>query len=606
MIGDAATSDAAHGPRAEYAARHARSIDLLEREERRVGRLANLRLVAFLVLVGVIWAALIAKSISPWWIVLPLVGIWSAVVWFDRAEGSRLRAERLARFYEEGLAKLDDRWVGRGRDGARFGVKDHPYAEDLDLFGRGSLFERVSTARTHAGEARLAAWFLTLADRAEVEERQGAVRELRDRLELREDLAVLGGAVGTGAMFEGLAEWGAAPRELRGGVLRLVALVLATMALPCLGFWLLGGSVVPLLVVVVVEGVFAAFFHKRVSVVLSQVERRTHELGMLEGMLARLERETFEGERLARLHRSLAGDGDLASRRIARLGRLLATLDARRNMILGPISPLLLWGTQVAFAVEAWRARSGGSVGGWLAAIGEIEALLSLASYAYESPDAAFAEVREGMSSEFWAEGLGHPLIPARQVVRNDVRLGGSGGVRLVVVSGSNMSGKSTLLRAVGLAVVMGLAGGVVRARGVRMSPFVMGSTLRVGDSLQDGRSRFYAEIVKLRAIVGLCGGERPLLYLLDEILAGTNSHDRRLGAEAVLSGLVSRGALGLVTTHDLALTEIAKRPESRAENVHFGDELKDGVMTFDYRMRPGVVSHSNALELMRSIGLEV
>ena len=188
--------------------------------------------------------------------------------------------------------------------------------------------------------------------------------------------------------------------------------------------------------------------------------------------------------------------------------------------------------------------------------------------------------------------------------MRNDVHLAAD--LAVLVISGSNMSGKSTLLRTVGVNAVLAQAGAPVRARRLRLSPLAVGTSMRIADSLQAGTSRFYAEIQRLRQIVDLAAGPRPLLFLLDEILHGTNSHDRRFGAEAIVRGLVQRGAIGLVTTHDLSLATIADALAPRAANVHFEDHLEDGRMTFDYQLRPGVVRKSNALELMRAVGLEV
>jgi DNA mismatch repair ATPase MutS len=194
--------------------------------------------------------------------------------------------------------------------------------------------------------------------------------------------------------------------------------------------------------------------------------------------------------------------------------------------------------------------------------------------------------------------------LPAGRCVRNDVALGGER--RLLLVSGSNMSGKSTLLRTVGVNAVLALAGGPVRAERLTVSPLVLGATLRVQDSLMEGKSRFFAEITRVRQLMGLTRGAVPLLFLLDEVFHGTNSHDRQLGAAAVVRHLLDAGAVGLVTTHDLALTRLADELAPQAANVHFADHFEDGQMVFDYRMRPGVVPHSNALALMRAVGLEV
>jgi len=278
-------------------------------------------------------------------------------------------------------------------------------------------------------------------------------------------------------------------------------------------------------------------------------------------------------------------------------------LDARRNELFGALAARVLWGTQLAFAIERWRTMYGPALARWLAAVGEIEALCALAGYAYEHPEDPFPEIVEAGPC-FEAEGLGHPLIGAQRCVRNDVRLGAD--CRVFVVSGSNMSGKSTLLRSVGTAAVLAQAGAPVRARRLRLSPLHVGASIRIVDSLQAGTSHFYAEITRLRQLMDLTGRQPPLLFLLDEILHGTNSHDRGIGAEAVIRGFVARGAIGLVTTHDLALARVAEQLAPRAANVHFEDHLENGQMTFDYRMRPGVVQKSNAVALMRAVGLEV
>ena len=234
---------------------------------------------------------------------------------------------------------------------------------------------------------------------------------------------------------------------------------------------------------------------------------------------------------------------------------------------------------------------------------GQFEALCALASYAAENPSDPFPEIVTDRTC-FEAESLGHPLIPEAECVRNDISLGGP--VRAFVVSGSNMSGKSTILRSVGVAAVMALAGAPVRASRLRVSPLAVGGTLRVQDSLQAGKSRFYAEITRVRQLVDLARGPLPLLFLFDELFHGTNSHDRSIGAESVLRGLIQRGAIGLITTHDLALAEIVTGIGPQAINVHFADHFENGQMRFDYKMRPGVVEHSNALALMRAVGLEV
>jgi DNA mismatch repair ATPase MutS len=304
------------------------------------------------------------------------------------------------------------------------------------------------------------------------------------------------------------------------------------------------------------------------------------------------------------LRAALDVEGLAPSQQIAKLNSLIDLLDARRNMMFAPLATLLLWPVQLAIAIERWRQSSGPAVARWLAAVGELEALSSLAGYSYEHPQDPFPNLVEGGTC-FEGEGLGHPLIPESRNVRTDLSLSDEL-QRVLIVSGSNMSGKSTLLRTVGTNTVLALAGATVRARGLRLSPLQVGASIRIQDSLQAGASRFYAEITRMRQIVELTREVLPVIFLLDEILHGTNSHDRRIGAEGVVCGLIERGAIGLVTTHDLTLARIADELAPHAANVHFEDHLEGGKMSFDYLLRPGIVQRSNALELMRSVGLEV
>ena len=595
--------DQAAGPRSEYERRAGARREAAARLMIKYRRVGVLRLASLVAGLALVWAAF-DGALAWWWLLLPAVGFAAAAEAQSRVTRARRRCERAAALYERGLARLDDRWAGEGETGERFLKPSHLYAEDLDLFGRGSLFELLSTARTRYGEETLAGWLLAPSAAGVVRARQAAVAELRPRLDLREDLALLGEGVrpgGDGATA--LAAWAAsapwhAPRSVRAAAAALALLAVLGVAL-----WIAGFGLIPLLVAVVLGRIFLFPLRAHVARVVGAVDEPGHELALLSEVLGRLERERFTSPRLVELRAALDVEGLPPSAQIARLNRLIDLLDARRNMIFAPFAGVLLWQLQFALAVERWRQASGPAVARWLAAAGEIEALSSLASYAYEHPDDPFPEIVEGEAC-FEGEGLGHPLIPEGRNVRTDLRL--SGELRVLIVSGSNMSGKSTLLRTVGTNAALALAGAPVRARRLRLTPVEVGASIRVQDSLQAGASRFYAEITRLREIVRATGGALPVLFLLDEILHGTNSNDRRVGAEGVVRGLIGRGAIGLVTTHDLALARIAEELAPRAANVHFEDHLEAGKMTFDYRLRPGVVERSNALELMRSVGLEV
>jgi hypothetical protein len=571
---------------------------------RRCAALSNGRLAAFGLAAALSFAVFGPTGLAPLWLAAPLVAFAGLVLAHDRALRARRRAERAAAWYEEGLARLDYRIAALETARAAAPPAGHLYAEDLDLLGRGSLLAVLSRARTAGGVVRLAGWLLAPAAPAEIRARQAAVAELAPRLDLRERLALVGEEVAPRLDAAGLAAFGAAAPPAAGRGERARALALPLAGLLALVLWLgAGAGPLPWLGVLAAQAIFAARRRGRVRALLAEIERAGPDLDCLAELLAVLEEARFEGARLAALREAVASTGQLASGEIRRLRALRDLLDARRNQLFAPLGALLLFTTQVALAVEAWRARCGACLARWLDAVAELEALASLAAQAFEHPADPFPEILEEGPC-FEAEGLGHPLLAETSCVRNDLRLGPER--RLLVVSGSNMSGKSTLLRSVGVNTALALAGGPVRAARLRLSPLALGASIRVHDSLLEGASRFYAEIQRLRAVVERTRGELPVLFLLDEILHGTNSHDRRIGAEAVLRSLVRAGALGLVTTHDLALARVADALAPRAANVHFEDRLEGGRIVFDYRLHPGVVTHSNALALMRAVGLEV
>jgi hypothetical protein len=592
------------GPRGEYLARRDQRRAVEAGLRRRLDRIGQGRLITFLAAAGCTWLAFGPAVAPAWLIAVPAVQLVYLLYLYERVARPMRRSGRAARFYERGLDRLDDRWAGTGEAGTRYADDHHLYATDLDLFGKGSLFERLCLARAKPGQDVLAEWLLAPAAASEIPRRQEAVDELRSRLDLREQMALLGDEVPGGVDFARLQTWGESPPVLQARALRAATGLLGSLNFITLGLWLAGYGAIPFAVSALASMVLFASVRVRVRGVLAAVERSERDLGLLAGLLGRLESESFASERLKVLRSALDTSGVPPSRRIAQLARLVELLNSQRNQMFAIPAALMLWPVQIAFLVEVWRAVSGRGVGRWTAAVAEFEALASLAGYAYENPGDPFPEIAAEGGGCFEAVALGHPLMPAGRCVRNDVSIGR--GVRVLVVSGSNMSGKSTLLRSVGINSVLALAGAPVRAESLRVSPLAVGATLRVLDSLQEGKSRFYAEITRVRQLVDLSKGPLPLLFLLDELFSGTNSHDRQVGADAVVRRLVESGAIGLLTTHDLALTRLADELAPRAVNVHFADTMEKGTLTFDYRMHAGVVRHSNALALMRAVGLEV
>ncbi len=539
------------------------------------------------------------------WVLLPLAVFVGVAVAHAQLLNARDRSASAVAFYERGLARIGHAWIGRGRTGEELKPAEHLYAHDLDIFGRGSIFELLATTRTRAGEETLARWLLAPAEPAVVRARQEAVRELAARIDLREKVAVLGDQLRVGVDTVLLRNWSASPVRLRGGGVPVALAGLAVATAGALLYWgtsgRAGGVVLALLLTEMAVG---QFYKPRVVAVIEAVEEPSHDLTLLADLLRTLEREQFNSAHLQRLQASIGTGGRRASSEIGRLARSVAMLASRRNVLFAPLSVVMLWATQWAFAIERWRQGAGANIRQWLDTIGEFEALLALGAFAAEHPQYAFPELTDSAPT-LAATALAHPVLPP-SAVANDIALGGTA-PHLVVVSGSNMSGKSTFLRTIGVNVVLAGMGAPVRATTFRLSPLGIGASISVHDSLTDGRSRFFAEITHLKHIVDLTAARRgAMLFLLDEILSGTNSHDRRIGAEAVLTGLVANGAIGLVTTHDLALGEITARLPALAVNMHFEDQFAQGTLAFDYALRPGIVRTSNALALMRSIGLEV
>lgn len=569
---------------------------------RRSSLLSWIRLASGLPAVVLVGFALYEK-LSGWWILPFVVAFLIAAVIHERVLRGRDRAARAVAYYDRGLARLAFEAVEDEVDRRDFVPPDHPYAFDLDVFGPRSLYARACVARTAAGRQRLADWLAAPAEIETIRTRQGAVAELVEHVELREALAAAGepavGDVDARALESWVAE---APCRLPGW-LPIVAVAMTAANVAALLAWATeqASSLIPL-ASLALSGALASIVAKRVNAILGALEGPDRELELLRDLLVVVEAAEVASTELRAALAAVAETGH-PSATIGRLLRLAQLVDSRRNLIFLPFALIGFVGTHVAYALERWKRRHRDQVAAWIEAVADVEALASLAAFAAEHPNAVSPRI-EAEPIGIEARELGHPLIPPASCVTNPIELNADH--QLLLVSGSNMSGKSTYLRAIGLNVVLALAGAPVVAERMRLSVLQVGACMRVQDSLQDGISHFYAELTRLRQITDLARAERPLLFLFDEIMHGTNSHDRRVGSEGLLRHLVDDGAIGLVTTHDLTLAAIVDRLGSVAAHVHFSDDVRDGKLHFDYRRRDGVVEHSNAIELMRQVGLEI
>jgi hypothetical protein len=586
----------------------------LARQQKLDTRLGYATLVVFLA--GAIAAIPLLRSPGLQGLLLiPVVTFVPLVVGHDRVLRAIRERKRVIEFYERGIARLQDRWAGTGDTGDRFLDPAHPYARDLDIFGKGSLFEFLCTVRTRAGEQTLARWLLHAALPEEIRSRQAAITEMRDGLRFRERLFIAGESVRLGVRPDALASWAERERMFP----RWLAPALAPLAMLWVGAaaysqfyllqWLIAGGAIPAnslryaLLMSIVNLAVSVALRPRVSESAQVVEEAAEGLGLLAEVLQVLEQEAFASVRLRTLRASL-DSGDIApSAAVKRLKWIVYWLEGRRNLLVQMFSPFIFYSAGLTMAAERWQQRFGSAIRGWLSTVGEFEALSALACYAWEHPADVLPEFVEQRAC-FEATGLAHPLLAAGTAVGNDLTLGSK--LQLIVVSGPNMAGKSTFLRGVGINAVLAQCGAPVRATRLRLSPLAVGASICVLDSLQGGVSRFYAEIKRLKLLSDLAKGPAALLFLLDELLSGTNSRDRFDGTRFVVRALVRRGAIGMVTTHDLALTEIPQTIGELGQNYHFADSIEEGELKFDYRLHRGIVRTSNALKLMQAVGLEL
>lgn len=543
-------------------------------------------------------------QVSFLWPTLPIPAAAVSARRLQRNRKNEFRMWRLKRFYERAIERVKGNWAGSGITGEEFSDPGQVYATDLNIFGEGSLFELLCTARTSMGRRALADYLLKAPALEETLLRQEAVRELQGRMDLRESIATLGEFEFIESRQETFEEWLSSPKLSLAIPLRITAAVTSAVIVAIVVAALLG--IVPWASVAIwvspliaFHAVVGLFFRKRINGMLTWLRPVSIETSVLREGVHLLEGEQFRSAKL----RQLAGQVSNASRSIQKLERLLDALDQRDKDWFYYPSRALLAGTQLCMAIEQWRAEHGASLRTWFGAWAEFEALNALASYSYENPEHTFPEFARDEAC-FEAQELEHPLLPRASSVANDIDL--SHRHPFYIVSGSNMSGKSTLLRAIGLNAALAFAGAPVRARALRLSGLSIFASVAVVDSLLNGKSKFLAEVERLRHAIESAVSNRPVLFLVDEIFGGTNSRDRRTAAEAVVRTLVGRGAIGVLSTHDLTLTEIASAEGMSGVNVHMASRNPSDPLDFDYRLKPGVTTETNALAIARMAGVPV
>ncbi len=605
---------------AAYAARADRHGLAREGESRRSAHISRLRLATFLPAIGLLLFGL-TRHAGPWPLAAAaaLFAAFAAlVVWHARVEERFARDEALRLVNARAVARLSRDWhsLPAGELPAALGgaevLEQHPYALDLDLFGHASVFQWLGPCATAAGAATLASWLLAPAQREEAIARQQAVGEAASLDEWREQFAARGvlAAPLTQAQLDRLLEWSESRKPvlpggpvLRMGVIALTAIIWAAIALALAG--VLPGLLwtIPMLAAVIVSFGFGRAIHSA----FDRAGAGQRALGRYADLFAHSSSHRFDSPRLADVQSRLSAGGASAYACMLRLNRILGFAELRSGAAILHflVQALTLWDFHVAFALERWREAAGSRIRGWVDALAELDAIATVASVPHDYPRWAVPAFDDG--PVIVARDIAHPLIPDDRRVANDVEVGPP--ATLLLVTGSNMSGKSTLLRAIGVNTVLANAGCSVCASAMHLPAVDLQTSIRVHDSLELGLSYFMAALARLKAVVDSAEHERPgrvLLYLLDEILQGTNSAERAIAVRAVARHLLDSGAIGAMTTHDLTLVQ--EEPlKGTARFVHFTETVgESGEMSFDYRLRPGVATSRNALRLMKMIGIDV
>lgn len=612
-------SDSAPDPRADYARRlttHEAERDAARQSSARIG---TLRLLTFAAIVGAIAGARVGEGNTELAATVAAVLLAGAFVaelrWHWRVRERERWHEALRRLAHEGILRIERQWQALDESlpyAERLpepAPADHPNARDLDIVGVASLARLLGPVTSEAGRVRLKQWLLEPSDTADVRSRQEAVRELAERVDVRVTLAARGrlGALPRPQSVEPFLTWAEQPAWMGFG-LRLTAFVLPATLLALAAadyyagwppFWW-----IPLLA----QGLLLRVNWKRIQSQMTLMEVSGSPLRPYGPQLALLEETSWSTSPLQQMRSTLVGTGEPASRELRRLGRLIDTVHDRRNIFYAVISIVLLLDLHLVAALDRWRARAGSHARRWVESLGTVEAMSALATMAWDHPDWCFPELTTDAPTILRASALGHPLLPPDKCVRNDVELGPPGG--FLLVTGSNMSGKSTLLRALGTNAVLARAGGPTCASAMTVPDVRICTSMLIDDSVTAGVSRFMAELLRVRLIVQAADDRSgpPVLYLLDEILNGTNTAERQIAARAVIRHLLASHAIGAVSTHDLTLADTPDL-SAAATPVHFREDVVTGPdgrthLSFDHRLRPGLATTRNALKLLDAVGL--
>ena len=483
---------------------------------------------------------------------------------------------------------------------------EHPYTSDLDIFGERSLFQYLNRTSIAKGRECLAGWLSHPAEPAIIVERQQAVAELSDKLDWRQKFYASGRlSKETEQDYAALVAWLSTRPIMLGNRIYsslLILLPLLTISSLALVSWLIPWNI-PVTFILIQLGL-AGWNLRRINHHHNQISRKYELLVKYADLIRLVEGEKFESARLQALQEELRSDGRSVGQKLRSLARIVVDFDRRLNMIMGVVlNGLLMWDLQCILRLEKWKKNSASELPGWFAVLGEFEALNSLAGFRFNVPESVYP-IPDQEGPIIRAESLSHPLILPGENIPNDIRIDHFG--QFMLITGSNMAGKSTFLRTVGVNLVLAAAGAPVMASKMQFRPIDIFTSMRIKDSLSSRESTFYAELKRLRRIIEIHNRGQHSLVLLDEILKGTNSRDKHFGSEMFIRQLIELNSAGLIATHDLELSKLETEFPDHIRNCCFEVKIDKEEFIYDYKLRSGVCQTMNATELMKKMGISI
>jgi len=536
------------------------------------------------------------------------------LVFFAHIIRQHLQATRLRQHYqylkemnEKELRCIDGDFASYP-NGNEYLEKGHAYSSDLDIFGRASLFQLINRTTSLPGSATLAKWLNSPAADDEITRRQQAIAELKDKTEWRQQLSAIGYKFAESANNpENILSWAnEAPIFLERKQLKALISILSILSAGCLWAWIQGAPAGFLVIVLLINFFILRRWISTVNQIHQKVSRNVELLKSYSETVAFIENETFSSQKLIELQYTFRDNAayTTASEQIKKLSQNVSRLDFRLNIMVSiPLNLFFFWDIWQCVQLEKWKQLNREKLPLWFAAMAEIEALCSFANLYHNNPQWVFPTILPGHFT-LVAEAAGHPLIPETRRVCNDLSIQGSG--KIVLVTGSNMAGKSTFQRTIGVNIVLAMAGAPVCARHFEVSHVTVFTSMRIADSLEENTSSFYAELKRLGLIIQTVERNEKVFLLLDEILRGTNSNDRHIGSEALVKQLIKHGASGIVATHDLALSELKNDLGDSIDNYNFDVKIENDEMYFDYKLNKGVCKSLNASILMKKMGIKI